>query len=145
MSKKADVMQQISICKGMTTLEGFCVAGCIGSSAFVEGLDLLLRLVCIFLGVSFLVAINRQYMTLSAEIKKKEISPKSRFGWIVGYIAVGLLLIVVMLLPFVPLVIKALFGGIYTALILRHPLRLFQFPTGVKEERHNTKKSHHRS
>ena len=139
MSKKADVMQQISICKGMTTLEGICVAGCIGSFAFVEGLDLLLRLICVFLGVAFLVAINRQYMTLSAVCKKSEISPKSRFGWIAGYIAVGLLLFVVTFLPYVPLVIKALLGGIYTIFILRHPLRLFQLPTGVKEGRHKTK------
>ena len=129
--------EKIDICKGTTSLIGVSVMGFVMSFALVDGLDLLIRLVCGFLVVALFLVLNRHYTVLFSKCKKNDISPKIRIVRLIGYIAGGLLLVMVLLLPFVPLVIKALHSGIYTILVLRSPLRRCDNGSGKYEKTKN--------
>ena len=129
--------EKIDICKGTTTLIGVSVAGFVMSFALIDGLDLLIRLVCGFLAVALFLVLNRHYTALFSKYKKIDISPNARIVRLIGYITGGLLLVVVLLLPFVPLVIKALYSGIYTILVLRSPLRRCDNGSGKYEKTKN--------
>lgn len=115
--------EKIEICKGTTTLIGVSVAGFVMSFAFVQGVDLVMRLVCGFLTIAFFLVLNRHYTILFANCKKTDISTKAKIVRLCSYAAGGLLLSAILLLPFVPLIIKALYSGIYTTLLARTPLR----------------------
>ena len=129
--------EKIDICKGTTSLIGVSVMGFVMSFALVDGLDLLIRLVCGFLVVALFLVLNRHYTALFSKCKKIDISPNARIVRLIGYITGGLLLVVVLLLPFVPLVIKALYSGIYTILVLRSPLRRCDNGSGKYEKTKN--------
>lgn len=126
--------KQIEICKGTTTLIGIFSTGFVMSGAFVMGVDLLLRLVCGFFVFALFLVLNRQYTVLFTKCKKNNISPKTRIKRLIGYIAGAVLLVIILPLPFVPLIIKALYSGIYTTLLLRSPIRRCDNGSGKYEK-----------